>query len=97
MAFPTDLYFGASPAWVRVQHEIELLAPSDLPLVLLGPTGCGKSVLVKWIHALSKRRGNYIKHTIASVPDPLLYSTLVGHARGAFTGAIEKRIGLMEP
>jgi DNA-binding NtrC family response regulator len=76
----TDIYLGASATWVKVQGEVDALATSDLPLVLLGPTGCGKSVLAKYIHARSRRAGSLIEHAIGSVPDALSYSALLGHA-----------------
>jgi transcriptional regulator with GAF, ATPase, and Fis domain len=91
----TDIYLGASATWVKVQGEVDALATSDLPLVLLGPTGCGKSVLAKYIHARSRRAGSLIEHAIGSVPDALSYSALLGHARGAFTGAVEQHAGVV--
>lgn len=92
----SDLYIGASRTWSPVQDELDALAASDLPLVLLGPTGCGKSVLAGYIHRRSGRSGALIEHTLGSVPDALSYSALLGHHRGAFTGAVERHAGLIE-
>ncbi len=92
----TDLFLGSSPAWVRAQSEIDALAASDLPIVLLGPTGCGKSALAAYIHARSRRGGSLVEHTIGSVPDGLSYSAFLGHTRGAYTGAFDRHAGLLE-
>jgi DNA-binding NtrC family response regulator len=92
----TDLYLGGSAAWTRAQGEIDALAASDLPIVLLGPTGCGKSALANYIHARSRRTGKLIEHTIGSVPESLSYSAFLGHQRGAYSGAVEGRTGLLE-
>lgn len=96
MSSPTDLYLGASHAWVRAQEEIEALAESDLPILLLGPTGCGKSVLANYIHARSGRAGSLVEHTLGSVPESLSYSAFLGHERGAYTGAVGRHTGLLE-
>lgn len=92
----TDLYLGASAAWVKAKGEIDPLAASDLPLVLLGPTGCGKSVMAGYIHHQSKRAGALVEHTLGSVPDALSYSAFLGHTRGAYTGAVERHVGVLE-
>ena len=92
----SDLYLGASATWLRVQGEVDALATSDLPLVLLGPTGSGKSVLAGYIHHRSGRSGALVEHALGSVPDALSYSAFLGHARGAYTGAIERRAGILE-
>ncbi len=96
MRSSTDLFFGASVAWVRAQEEIDALAESDLPIVLLGPTGCGKSALANYIHARSRRAGSLVEHAIGSVPESLAHSAFLGHSRGAYTGAVERHAGLLE-
>jgi DNA-binding NtrC family response regulator len=96
MLSSTDIYLGASATWFKAQGEIDALAPSDLPLVLLGPTGCGKSVLAGYIHTRSKRVGPLVEHTLGSVPDSLSYSTFLGHTRGAYTGAVGPHAGVLE-
>jgi DNA-binding NtrC family response regulator len=91
-----DLFFGSSGPWRRIEGEIDALAESDLPLVLLGPTGCGKSALAAHIHHRSKRAGTMVEHSLGSVPEALSYSAFLGHTRGAFTGAVERHTGLLE-
>lgn len=92
----SELFFGTSDAWRRVQRQIEWMAPSDLPLVLLGPTGCGKSALASYIHRRSGRRGELVEHALGAVSDNLQADALMGHRKGGFTGAIEDRAGLFE-
>lgn len=96
MQFGTDLFIGTSDAWRRAQAQIEWMAPSDLPIVLLGPTGCGKSAFASYIHRLSRRRGELVEHALGTVPEALQATALVGHRKGAFTGAVEERTGLLE-
>jgi DNA-binding NtrC family response regulator len=72
------------------------MAPSDLPIVLLGPTGCGKSAFASYIHRRSGRRGELVEHALGSVPEALQAAALLGHRRGAFTGATEERSGFLE-
>jgi two-component system, NtrC family, nitrogen regulation response regulator GlnG len=96
MLSQSELYLGASAAWVKAKGEVDALAASDLPLVLLGPTGCGKSVLAGYVHQQSKRSGALVEHTLGSVPDALSYSAFLGHTRGAYTGAIERRVGVLQ-
>jgi DNA-binding NtrC family response regulator len=92
----SELFFGTSDAWRRVQRQIEWMAPSDLPLVLLGPTGCGKSALASYIHRRSGRRGELVEHALGAVSDNLQADALMGHRRGSFTGAFDDRAGLVE-
>jgi DNA-binding NtrC family response regulator len=91
-----ELFLGTSDAWRRAQAQIEWMAPSDLPIVLLGPTGCGKSAFASYIHRRSGRRGELVEHALGTVPEALQAATLLGHRRGAFTGAFEARVGLLE-
>lgn len=96
MHLGAELFLGTSDAWRRAQVQIEWMAPSDLPIVLLGPTGCGKSAFASYIHRRSRRRGELVEHALGTVPEALQAATLFGHRRGAFTGAIEERAGLFE-
>lgn len=96
MRVGSELYIGTSGAWRRAQAQIDWMAPSDLPIVLLGPTGCGKSAFASYIHRLSGRRGELVEHALGTVPEALQAAALLGHRRGAFTGATEERPGLLE-
>jgi DNA-binding NtrC family response regulator/tetratricopeptide (TPR) repeat protein len=88
---------GVSDFVRRVQRELPALAASDLPLVLEGPTGSGKDRLARHVHALSPRaRGSYVVVDCAALQETLVESELLGHGRGAFTGAGQARLGLIE-
>jgi two-component system response regulator HydG len=74
---------------------IERVADSTLPVVILGETGVGKSLLARALHAESARAASpFVSVNCAALPEPLLESELFGHVRGAFTGATSTRAGL---
>ncbi|MRG97581.1 sigma-54-dependent transcriptional regulator [Polyangium spumosum] len=71
------------------------VASSDVPVLLTGPTGSGKGMFARYLHAESGRaRGPFVTVNCAALPEPLLESELFGHAKGAFTGATTRRSGL---
>ena len=72
------------------------VAASGVHVLLLGETGVGKEVLAETLHALSARSGPLVRVNCAALSDSLLGSELFGHARGAFTGALHARAGLLE-
>ncbi len=71
------------------------LAPSRVPILLLGETGTGKDVVAREIHALSGRAGKYVAVNCAALPDTLVESELFGYRKGAFSDAREDRAGLI--
>lgn len=71
-------------------------APLPWPIVLVGPTGSGKTILAREIHRLSGRSGQFVKCALPAIPDSLRHSMLAGHVRGAFTGAREAHAGVIE-
>jgi formate hydrogenlyase transcriptional activator len=88
---------GNSPALRQVLKQVEIAAPSDATVLVLGETGTGKELVARAVHRLSSRReGNFIKLNCAAIPTGLLESELFGHEKGAFTGAISQKVGRLE-
>ncbi len=88
---------GADPEFVKILCEVEQVADSDLPVLLLGQTGTGKDLIAKYIHECSHRRkGRFVQVNCGAIPGELAESELFGHERGAFTNAVETKVGLME-
>ena len=88
---------GQSPALKAVLSEVQRVAGSDATVLVEGETGTGKELVARAIHRLSGRRGSsFIKLNCAAIPSGLLESELFGHEKGAFTGAIERKIGRLE-
>ncbi|MBV9480230.1 MAG: sigma 54-interacting transcriptional regulator [Acidobacteria bacterium] len=88
---------GDSPALQQVLEQVELVAPTDAGVLILGETGTGKELIARAIHSASARHGRpFIKLNCAAIPLDLLESELFGHERGAFTGAIAQRVGRFE-
>src|SRR2546428_3383155 len=92
-----DGIIGTSAALRRVLHQVELVAPTDATVLLVGETGTGKEVIARAIHRLSRRSAQaFVTLNCAAIPTGLLESELFGHEKGAFTGAIAQRIGRFE-
>jgi len=89
---PGSLVGGPSLAGLR--RTISVMAPTALPVLVLGETGCGKELVSRRLHTLSKRSGPLVPVNCAALPDTLAESELFGHARGAFSGADRARDGL---
>lgn len=88
---------GNSPEIRKVLRLVGQVAPSDSTVLLLGETGTGKELVARAIHNNSRRREKLmIKINCAALPSNLIESELFGHERGAFTGAVERRIGKFE-
>ena len=88
---------GQSPALLEVLGLVDMVAPSDSTVLLLGETGTGKELIARAIHDRSHRKsGTFVELNCAAIPTGLLETELFGHERGAFTGAITQRIGRLE-
>jgi formate hydrogenlyase transcriptional activator len=95
--FNFEEIIGESPALKRALAQLELAAPAGTAVLLLGETGTGKELFARAIHNLSSRRDRtFVKVNCAAIPSGLLESELFGHERGAFTGAINQKIGRFE-
>jgi len=92
-----DNIIGKSPAMQQVFDLIRLAAPSKSNILVLGESGTGKELVAKAIHHHSRRAsGPFVTVNSGSMPPDLLESTLFGHVKGAFTGAINAKKGLFE-
>lgn len=74
---------------------VEAIAGSNQPVIITGETGTGKELITRSIHELSGRKGKFIAVNIAGLDDTVLSDTLFGHRKGAYTGAISNRLGLV--
>ena len=92
----TDI-IGHSPALRQVLDQVLIVAPSDATVLVLGETGTGKELIAHAIHRSSQRKdGPFIKLNCAAIPTGLVESELFGHEKGAFTGAVNQKVGRME-
>jgi formate hydrogenlyase transcriptional activator len=96
-AFNFEEIVGESAAIRRVLAQVELVAPAGTTVLLQGETGTGKEVIARAVHNLSPRRERtFVKINCAAIPSGLLEAELFGHERGAFTGALNQKIGRFE-
>jgi DNA-binding NtrC family response regulator len=90
-------YFGSSPTIEQVKRHIKIAATEPCTALLFGETGSGKGVLARWIHEHSPRKHSaFVDINCSGLKGELLKTELFGHAKGAFTGALNDRPGLME-
>ena len=88
---------GRSQSLREVFAQLKIVAPTDSTVLLLGETGTGKELVARALHNRSSRRDRpFVRVNCAAIPSGLLESELFGHERGAFTGAIARRIGRFE-
>src|SRR5271168_2715995 len=88
---------GTAPVLREVLARVARVAPTDSTVLITGETGTGKELIARAIHKHSKRSGKpFISVNCAAIPKDLIASELFGHERGAFTGALQRRIGRFE-
>jgi DNA-binding NtrC family response regulator len=92
-----DGLIGASPALVEVFRTVGRVARSDATVLVTGESGTGKELVARALHAASARSaGPFVAVNCAAIPEDLLESELFGHERGAFTGAVARKVGRFE-
>jgi DNA-binding NtrC family response regulator len=88
---------GTGAVMLEVSRRIRLVAARVTPVLIEGPTGSGKELVAEALHRLSNRaRKPFVAINCAAIPEALLEAELFGHTRGAFTGAVQGRIGRIE-
>ncbi|MET1025895.1 MAG: sigma-54 dependent transcriptional regulator, partial [Dongiaceae bacterium] len=97
VAEESSAFIFNDPNMKAVLRLADQVAPSDASILITGESGTGKEVMARYIHSHSKRGNkNFISVNCAAIPENLLESELFGHEKGAFTGAIARRIGKFE-
>jgi DNA-binding NtrC family response regulator len=93
----TPLLVGDTPSMQAIRRQIDMVAPTDAGVLILGETGTGKELIARNLHDKSKRAGHaFIPVNCGALPENLVESELFGHRKGAFTGADNHRKGLFE-
>lgn len=88
---------GSSKKMQEIFRLIEMVSPSTASVLITGASGTGKELVARTVHELSSRRGKpFIPINCAAIPETLIESEIFGHEKGAFTGALERRIGCFE-
>jgi DNA-binding NtrC family response regulator len=88
---------GKSPPMRQLYQNISRVAATDAPVLVSGESGTGKELVARTLHDLSPRRdGPFLALNCAAIPPTLMESEILGHEKGAFTGALERRLGCFE-
>jgi formate hydrogenlyase transcriptional activator len=88
---------GSSKPMRHLVKQVEKVAPSDSTVLILGETGTGKELIARALHRRSKRANRaFVRVNCAAIPQSLIASELFGHEKGAFTGALQRRLGRFE-
>ena len=88
---------GSSKPMRRLVKQVEKVAPSDSTVLILGETGTGKELIARALHRRSRRASRaFVRVNCAAIPQSLIASELFGHEKGAFTGALQRRLGRFE-
>jgi DNA-binding NtrC family response regulator len=92
-----DPFAGTSRAIRELEADVRKIAGSDRPVLIQGETGTGKGVLANWLHLNGRRKSEtFVDLNCAGLSKDLLESELFGHERGAFTGAVQPKQGLLD-
>lgn len=90
-------FVGQSRAWQQIIKQLDVVAPTDVTVLVVGETGTGKELIARELHRRSRRKDKPLVHVnCASIPKTLYESEFFGHAKGAFTGAVRDRAGRFE-
>jgi len=88
---------GMAACMLEISRRVRLVAARSTPVLIEGPTGSGKELVARAVHRLSDRsRKPFVAINCAAIPEALLEAELFGHTRGAFTGAVQGRVGRIE-
>jgi len=95
--YPVDGMIGSCPPMQEVFRQIAKVAPTDTTVLILGESGTGKELVARALHEKSQRsNAPIVTVNCAAIPETLIESELFGHEKGAFTGAVSSRTGMME-
>lgn len=89
------LLIGESDAIRRLRLTIAQIAPAQLPILIVGPTGAGKELVARAVHAASMQSGDLVAFNVCAVSESMFEATLFGHVKGAFTGAVTDTAGYL--
>ena len=92
----TPIFIAQAKAAKKILELAEQIAPTDMTVLLTGPTGAGKDQLAKYIHWYSGRKGKLVPVNCAAIPETMVESELFGYSKGAYTGADDNKPGLIE-
>ena len=93
----TNAFLTHDPAMLEILKLADQIAPSNASVLITGESGTGKEVMARFVHSRSKRaKKPFVSVNCAAIPDNLLESELFGHEKGAFTGAVARRVGKFE-
>jgi DNA-binding NtrC family response regulator len=90
-----DELIGESAALVRLREMISRVGPTRLPVLIEGPTGAGKELVARALHATSRRTGSLVAFNVCAIADTMFEATLFGHVKGAFSGALRNHTGYL--
>jgi len=91
----SELIIGSSQAMQDLRDDVRRAARFPAPVLIQGPTGAGKELVARGLHAESGRPGRFVAFNAAAISESLFESELLGHVRGAFSGAVRDRAGLL--